>query len=173
MIEIVISGTYPKFDASGLPATMEKISDLLYETLGKNFAEGGRPTEWPMKRTPVGGRIPSFRGRTFWRISKWSGENFAEAGLNNPRIYDYANEFGAEPHPVVTKASKGYFWHMFELTGNEMWKWMALKRVGSVLNPIIPPRPAFLFQEEDTIKIAEMLKGAIYEMFIPQPVRTQ
>jgi len=167
VIDIKIEHNFGAFKEASWPDMMRQASELMYNSLIKNFNEGGRPTKWPKKVTPVGNYIPSFRGSTVSRIRKSSGTDWAKAGIDNPKIYDYANEFGAKPRPKVTEKSKLFFWRMFFLTGNEMWKFMALMKVGRTLKPTIPARRAFIFQEEDKSKLKEMLSGFIYKTTIP------
>ena len=150
------------------PDLMIEVREVLYQTLVKNFATGGRPDKWEPKKTPAGGQIPSYRGSTISRLSRESGTNRAQAGIAEPRIYDFANEFGASPKPTVTDKSKKFFWRMYFLTGNEMWMFMALKKVGSKLYPKNPPRPAMKFQEEDKVRITEILRGFVFKALTPK-----
>jgi phage gpG-like protein len=168
MIEMKIQHNLGSFDPVKWPEMMSRVSMLMYNSVIKNFAEGGRPTKWPKKKTPVGGEIPSYRGKTIQKVKHSSGDTWAKAGIDNPSIADYANEFGAKPRPKVTEASKSFFWRMYFLTGNEMWKYMALMKVGKTLKPTIPARRAFIFQEDDKRAIKEMLRSVIYKTFTPQ-----
>ena len=167
MIDIKIEHNFGALKEANWPDMMRQASELMYNSLIKNFNEGGRPTKWKKKVTPVGNYIPSFRGNTVSRVRKSSGTDWAKAGIENPKIYDYANEFGAKPRPKVTEKSKLFFWRMFFLTGNEMWKFMALMKVGRTLKPTISARRAFFFQVEDKTKLKEMLSGFIYKTTIP------
>ena len=43
-------------------------------------------------------------------------------------IYARIHEFGGTTHPIVTKKSRGFFWHKFYETEDPKWKFMALTK---------------------------------------------
>jgi len=55
-------------------------------------------------------------------------------------VYAAIHEFGGVTHPKVTPRMRGFAWHMFEKTGNPMWRGLALTRK-SHLTIRIPARP--------------------------------
>jgi len=179
MIKIEEYTNFGSFDQAKWPALMEQISTMLYDTIVENFVSGGRPEKWSPRKTPAGGTVPSYRGRTVTRLEKKSGDNWAMAGLRDSRIYDFANEFGAKMSPRVTgqlgkggaPGSKRFFWYMWRLTGNEMWKWMALKKEGSRLNITLGKRPAFVLPEAEKNAILDLLKQFISQIILPTPMR--
>lgn len=171
MIEMKIEHNIAPLETVSWAEAMKQASELMYKSLVRNFNEGGRPKKWPKRLTPVGNYLPSYRGNTVQRLRKSSGTDWAKAGIENPKIYDYANEFGAKPRPAVTEKSKLFFWRMFFLTGNEMWKYMALMKVGRKLKPTIPARRAFIFQEEDKKQLGELLKGYLFKFVEPKKLR--
>jgi phage gpG-like protein len=171
MPQLNLSTDWVQFDPIRWPELMKAVSDILEETVVANFSQGGRPSRWPDKVTPYGNYVPSFRGSSRSRVVKSSGKDWARASLTDSRLYDFANEFGAKPRPHVTERSQKFFWHMYFETGNEMWKYMAMMKVGRTLRPTLPSRKAFVFQKEDIERINEMLKGFIHEAITPKAKR--
>ena len=179
MINIEIDHNFEQFNEPDWPAFMKQLSLMLQQTLVKNFAAGGRPTKWTPRTTPVGGRLPSYRGTTVSRIRSSSGSDWAKAGIDDARIYDFANEFGAKMSPRVTgqlgkggrPGSKRFFWAMWRKTGNIMWKYMAFKKEGTRLKITLPKRQAFNIPEEDKKEIFALLQGFAYGTMLPKSQR--
>lgn len=119
----------------------------MLDSVRKTFGVGGRPLTW---KALIGGEVSNLfgSGGLLQSLEMTSGIDFAEVSTDLP----HAKWMQWGSHPLVTERSKKFFWMKYIQTGQDFWKGMALKHVGTRLN--IPPRPFMLFQEEDieTIK---------------------
>lgn len=140
-------------------AIMELVADIMYNSVIRNYVEGGRPDTWePLKS---GAPRHLFDSGRMWSAIHKGDVNETSAAVESGSVSEFpqlfVQEYGGDTHPVISARSKGFFWWMFGKTGDEMWKFMALKRIGETLNIHIPPSPAFLFQDEDIEQIERII----------------
>jgi len=122
-------------------------SDLL-ERLGK-WAVEEQKTHFREGEGTVPGQVTNRTG-TLMRSIHHAVQEFAVDILpDNSLPYAYIQQFGGQTHPTVTERSKGYFWFMFSLTGDEKWKWMALQKVGDVMTVTLRPIKYMYFTDKD------------------------
>jgi len=161
MLEITLTGKLPRVK-SDFSDEMREIADLLWDSVKTNFLEGGRPARWA--RLSTGEPAHLIRsGKLYGRIHQRSGKDFAEVFVRDPEPYMFAHQHGATTHPTVTERSKKFFWHMWFETGNEMWKAMALTKIGTKFSVVIQQRKYMMFQEEDLKQIEKILGSSVFE----------
>lgn len=145
MIEIEITGGFPAAK-NNLGPILEEIGEHMFQSIKMNFSVQGRPL-WPATKS---GRKPLLVSGALEASGQYKvagTEVVISWGKGLP--YAWIQNFGGSTHPKVTAKSKKFFWYKYLDTGEEYWKFMALKPIGEVLNIDIPARTFMMFQDKD------------------------
>jgi phage gpG-like protein len=169
MMEMKIEGELPSLK-DDFTKEMETISRMMLESVQQNFLEGGRPDKWKPLKTGEERRLIGKTEALYRSGRNAFGKNFAEVTWGAGLPYAAIQHFGGVTHPTVTEKSQRYFWAMYYASGkkNEMWKWLALKPIGTKLNITIPASPYMMFQEQDIEKYVEILGSALFKITEPK-----
>jgi phage gpG-like protein len=143
LIEIELVGTLP-VATKNVARALDEAGAYMVKSIQDNFDESGRPkwkpTKWGNK--PLKGNTGALYDSGKYSVSGTEVTVSWGAGLP---IYPWVQQFGAEIK--VTEQMKKFFWAKYFNSGEEFWKFMALKKVGSTIT--IPPRPYVMFQDAD------------------------
>lgn len=170
MIQFSIRGSLPRIN-SDLSEVMREVSQLLKDSVIQNFDEGGRPRWQPLKydglfKTPL---IMSHRLYSSVKSSSDSNSATVTAG-EGLGIYPFVQQFGSTHTVPVTPRSVAYFWWMFNSTGEEGWKRMAIAgNKNKFFQVKIPARPYMMFQEEDITKVMELVGSGLVTFSQTEP----
>lgn len=158
MIKFEIEGSMPTFSPVSAPE-MERIADMMLAEIKENFDTGGRG-RWPALRS---GRRSTLGagGKLYQTLGKRSGDGWAEVFGGRGTKYGAMQHFGGVTHPHITKRSQKFFWAMWYQTGDEMWKALALKSIGTTLTISIPARPWMVLPADFEEKIVDFLGEVI------------
>lgn len=157
MIEVEVTGEIPEIRLN-MEQALEKSGLWMLQSIQRNFEVGGRPS-WPeSKRLPVGGRTLIDSGALYESGEYSVSGNTTTVTWGRGIPYAGIQNYGGTVNPTITDKSKKFFWAMFYQSGEEFWKWMALKPEGEVLTVNIPARRFMMFQDEDIDKITEFFR---------------
>ena len=159
--EIQISGMFP-FMKADFTEEMELVADDLRSVVQDNFLTSGHG-EWPALKTGQPRRLIGQTERLYRSIRREFGKDFAMVSVGEGLPYAGIQRHGGTTHPTITIQSKKFFWHMFETTGDEMWKWMALKPEGTKLTVKIPAADYLKLPDGTMKRYAEMLGTYLVE----------
>ena len=152
MIELEVIGALPVAHVNVAKA-LDEAGLWMLQSIQRNFELGGRPTEWPPLKRQSG--VSGFNRPLMDKGDLYNSGEYKVVGTEMTVTwgrgipYAFIHNFGGTTHPKVTLKSKKFFWAMYFETGEEFWKWMALKKVGEVLNIEIPARVFMMFQDSD------------------------
>jgi phage gpG-like protein len=93
MINIEIQGKLPSLEGFNFTNTMEKVARHLELSIKRNFAEGGRPQEWQIKKDGSPSHL-YISGALFNTIGFEFGESYAEAGAMTLLPYSWVHQAG-------------------------------------------------------------------------------
>lgn len=127
---IVVSGTKDAL-LSGLVKESKKFGANVVAMAMDKYLSGPRPDVLGVGTGRLRSSIRSSVDQKDDKISITVGSNVS---------YSAIHEKGGETHPNVTNEMRGFFWHKFDKTGDEKWKWMALTKKRQ-LTIRIPARP--------------------------------
>ena len=157
MIQVSVTGALPDMNPDW-GTVMDEASTIMLEGVEEIMRQGGpRELKWPPLRSGEPSRLYE-SGTLVGGLSKRHDEDSAEAGVYGVPYARYVQEGG---HPHVTERSKRYFWARYKDTKDPKWKYMALQRVGTVMN--IPPRPFVVWTMEMIEAVTKKIGQAIIE----------
>jgi phage gpG-like protein len=138
---------------------MRDIAQRLHASILRNFREGGKPKWKPTKagNPPLIGKGRLMGSVAISEVTPESARVSAGEGLP----YAFIHQFGGTTRPRVTERSRGFFWHKFFETREEMWKFMAISKKRRFTVPI-PQRKYMMFQPDDVRYIRDKITRAVF-----------
>lgn len=124
-----------------------EIKDLMVENVLEHLAVGGKPA-W--ERTKYGA-IPRLYDRFADSVKGESDSRSAEVEVGRGMPDTFAHQFGANISQAITQKQKGFFWHKFYETDDEMWRAMALSDILFIRLPVRKLIPDFTKEDKDSI----------------------
>jgi len=145
MITPEATGTLPAFNPESFLKTMSDGADLMYDSTGQVFDEGGMPTWLPLKRSGLPSFLGGRAGSIFRGAQKASGNDgsfyFAEVSVPNTG-QNRIHQFGGD---ITNGFGRGIFIH-------------------------IPQRKYLTFTEKLRSDLLNLLSGRIPTFFEPKPI---
>ena len=137
--------------ASNLKPAMAAIGNLVAKSVKQNFREGGRPVRWPSSKKPKGKTLIGTGALMKGIHYELDSDGNAVTVMTGPQKYAHIHQFGGSipAHDIVAKNRRAL---RFTVGGLTLYR-KSVHHPGSR----IPARPYMLLQDEDEVKIKDML----------------